>query len=83
MALGATVLTIVLAATGYLESVAGQEVAQPGSAIAGIILSFSVVPALIIAASLVTFLRYPLRKTDIDAVAEAAASPEAPEGDAR
>ena len=83
MALGATVLTIVLAATGYLESVAGQEVAQPGSAIAGIILSFSVVPALIIAASLVTFLRYPLRKTDIDAVAEAAASPETPEGDPR
>lgn len=66
MALGATVLTIVLAASGYIESVAGQEVTQPGSAIAGIILSFSVVPALIIVASLVTFARYPLRKADID-----------------
>jgi Na+/melibiose symporter-like transporter len=66
MALGATVLTIVLAASGYIESVAGQEVTQPGSAIAGIILSFSVVPAVIIVASLVTFARYPLRKADID-----------------
>jgi len=66
MALGATVLTLVLAASGYVESVAGQDVAQPGSAIAGIILSFSVVPALIIAASLWSFARYPLRKADID-----------------
>ncbi len=65
MALGATVLTIVLAASGYLESVAGQVVEQPGSAIAGIILSFSIVPAVIIAASLISFARYPLRKKDI------------------
>lgn len=69
MALGATVLTIVLAASGYLESVAGQVVVQPGSAIAGIILSFSIVPAVIIAASLISFARYPLRKRDIDTVA--------------
>ena len=74
MALGATVLTIVLAASGYIESVAGQDVTQPGSAIAGIILSFSVVPAVIIAASLVTFVRYPLRKADIDAPTSGAAS---------
>jgi Na+/melibiose symporter-like transporter len=66
MALGATVLTIVLAASGYIESVAGQDVTQPGSAIAGIILSFSVVPAVIIFASLATFLRYPLRKSDVE-----------------
>ena len=67
MAVGATVLTIVLAASGYLESVASQVVVQPPSAIVGIILSFSVVPAVIIAASLVAFARYPLRKADIDA----------------
>lgn len=65
MALGATVLTIVLAASGYLESLAGQTVTQPASAIAGIVVSFSVVPAVIIAASLVAFVRYPLRKIDI------------------
>jgi len=69
MALGATVLTIVLAASGYIESVAGQDVAQPGSAIAGIILSFSVVPAVIIFGSLATFLRYPLRKADVERAA--------------
>ncbi|CAN5422953.1 MFS transporter [soil metagenome] len=66
MALGATVLTIVLAASGYLESVASQVVVQPPSAIVGIVLSFSIVPAVIIAASLLAFARYPLRKGDID-----------------
>lgn len=69
MAFGATVLTIVLAASGYLESVGGQVVNQPDSAIAGIVLSFSVVPAVIIAASLISFARYPLRKADIDVAA--------------
>lgn len=68
MALGATVLSIVLAASGYLESLANVVVEQPPSAITGIVLSFSVVPAAIIAASLVTFARYPLRKRDIDVV---------------
>ncbi|MEQ1735795.1 MAG: MFS transporter [Rhodoglobus sp.] len=67
MALGATVLTIVLAASGYLESVGGQTLTQPDSAIAGIILSFSVVPAIIIALSLWSFMLYPLRRADIDA----------------
>jgi Na+/melibiose symporter-like transporter len=68
MALGATVLTIVLAISGYLESTGAQQVVQPESAIAGIVLSFSVVPALILAASLIPFARYPLRKVDVDAV---------------
>ncbi len=68
MARGSTVLTLVLAASGYLEAVAGQVVVQPPSAITGIIISFSIVPAVIIAASLVAFARYPLRKADIDAV---------------
>jgi len=66
MALGATVLTVVLAASGYLESLGGQVVVQPPSAIAGIIVSFSLVPAAIIAVSLWAFSRYPLRRADID-----------------
>jgi Na+/melibiose symporter-like transporter len=74
MALGATVLTIVLAASGYLESLAGQTVDQPASAIAGIVMSFSIVPAAIIAASLISFARYPLRKKDIEAPLETVAS---------
>ncbi|MET4780953.1 Na+/melibiose symporter-like transporter [Glaciihabitans sp. UYNi722] len=66
MALGGTVLTIVLALSGYLASTAGQSVDQPGSAIVGIVLSFSLVPAVIIAASLVSLRRYRLRKADIE-----------------
>jgi glycoside/pentoside/hexuronide:cation symporter, GPH family len=67
MALGATVLTIVLAATGYVESTGASIVWQSGTAVAGIVLSFSVVPAVLIGLSLLTFARYPLRKKDIDA----------------
>lgn len=66
MALGATVLTIVLAISGYLESVGTEVVTQPESAVVGIILSFSIVPAVIIVASLVAFARYPLRQQNID-----------------
>ncbi len=67
IALGTTVLGIVLSASGYIESVGGVDVQQPASAVTGIALSFSIVPAVIIALSLVTFSRYPLRKADIDA----------------
>jgi Na+/melibiose symporter-like transporter len=73
MAFGTTVLTIVLTISGYVESVAGQEVTQSPAAIAGIVLSFSVVPAAIIGLSLLTLARYPLRKTDIDPDAALAA----------
>lgn len=68
IALGTTVLGIVLGLSGYIPSVGGVELAQPGTAVTGIALSFSIVPAVIIALSLVTFSRYPLRKADIDAV---------------
>lgn len=70
MALGATVLTIVLAVTGYRESTALEATAvQSPTAVLGIVLAFSIVPAAIIAASLIPFARYRLRKADIDAVA--------------
>ncbi|MFP3464843.1 MFS transporter [Leifsonia sp. SIMBA_070] len=69
MALGATVLSIVLAVSGYVSrSAAAGDASQPSSAVAGIALSFSVVPALIIAASLFPLARYRLRKEDIDDV---------------
>ena len=70
MALGATVLTVVLAASGYLESVGEQVVVQQPATIVGIVLSFSLVPAVIIAASLWSFSRYPLRRADIDRLSE-------------
>lgn len=68
MAFGATVLTIVLAATGYVESAAGVSVEQSASAIAGIVVSFSVVPAIIVALSLVSLARYRLRRESIESV---------------
>ena len=70
MALGATALTVVLALTGYVAHTATVTAAagetQPASAIVGIVLSFSIVPAAIIAISLIPLGRYRLRKEDID-----------------
>lgn len=77
MALGATVLSVVLAVSGYVSraaatasTVAGATAggSQPGSAVTGIVLSFSVIPALLIGISLVPLARYRLRKGDIDGV---------------
>ncbi|MGH3704625.1 MAG: MFS transporter [Agromyces sp.] len=71
MALGATVLTIVLALTGYVESIGSQTVTQSPAAVAGIAISFSAIPALLVAASLVALRKYPLRRSDIEADAAA------------
>jgi glycoside/pentoside/hexuronide:cation symporter, GPH family len=66
MALGATALTVILAITGYTSSVADQHAVQSPAAIAGIVLSFSIVPAVLIGASLISLARYRLRKADIE-----------------
>ncbi len=66
MALGTTVLTMVLAISGYVESIGQQVVTQSPEAIAGIVISFSVVPAVIMLLSLLTLARYRLRKNDIE-----------------
>ncbi|ALE93134.1 MFS transporter [Arthrobacter alpinus] len=75
MALGATVLALVLAASGYMQSVAGETVTQGPAAINGIILSFSVVPAVLIVVSLLVFRRYPLSQEDIDATPNTSTTP--------
>lgn len=67
-AIGAAVLTITLAIGGYVATTAGHSVGQPASAIAAIVLGFSVVPAVIMSASLVSLRRYRLRKADIEEV---------------
>lgn len=67
-ALGATAVSLTLAATGYVSTVAGATVEQPDAAITGIVLSFSILPAVLMAASLLTLGRYRLRRADIDAV---------------
>lgn len=66
MAFGATVLSIVLALTGYVVTTGASTVEQPAAAVAGIIISFSVVPAGLIGGSLLSLVRYRLRRADID-----------------
>jgi glycoside/pentoside/hexuronide:cation symporter, GPH family len=74
MALGATLLTIVLALTGYIESAGAESVTQSPAATAGIAVAFSVVPAVLVLISVVVLRAYPLRRADVNA--DAAASPE-------
>jgi GPH family glycoside/pentoside/hexuronide:cation symporter len=71
IALGTTVLTVILALTGYHQSVSGQTVSgqsvtQSAAAVTGIVVSFSIVPAIVIALSLIVLARYPLRRSDIE-----------------
>lgn len=66
LAFGTTFLAIVLAATGYIESTAAEQVTQSSTAVLGIVLCFSVIPALLMAVSMICLIRYPLRRVDID-----------------
>jgi Na+/melibiose symporter-like transporter len=73
LAFGTTILAVVLAVSGYLESTAQTAVqAQPTSAIFGIVMAFSLVPATLMALSYIPLFRYPLRKKDVDAPVGAA-----------
>jgi Na+/melibiose symporter-like transporter len=67
-ALGTTIVAIVLAITGYVSRTTGAaaDLVQPASAVAGIVLTFSVVPAVLMLLSLATLGRYGLRRGDID-----------------
>lgn len=58
MALGAAALTVVLTMTGYVETSGGVTVTQPAPAVVGIALSFSLLPAVLTAASLLPLWRY-------------------------
>ena len=69
MAVGTGLLTVVLAVTGYQASSGSVAVVQTPTAVAGIALAFSLVPAVIIAISLLTLWRYPLRRADVDGTA--------------
>ncbi|MGB3413413.1 MAG: MFS transporter, partial [Microbacteriaceae bacterium] len=66
LAFGATILAIVLSSTGYLESVGLDTVIQAESAIFGIVIALSVIPAALMFISLLFFRQYKLRKEDID-----------------
>lgn len=67
LAFGTTILAVILALSGYLESTASTAIeAQPASAVFGIVMSFSLVPAILMALSFIPLLRYPLRKHHVD-----------------
>ena len=67
-ALGTAVVAVVLALTGYISRSAtdASAVLQPGSAVAGIVIIFSVLPAVLMLLSLIALGRYRLRRADID-----------------
>ncbi|GAA5154712.1 MFS transporter [Microbacterium pseudoresistens] len=65
-ALGATIVAGVLALTGYVSRVAGEASTQPPGAVTGIVICFSIVPAVLLVLSLLTLSRYRLRRADID-----------------
>ena len=69
MALGATLLALVLGATGYLESTADVVVVQPARATLGIVIAFSVIPAVFVALSILVLRGYGLSRIDIDVAA--------------
>ena len=58
LALGPAVFLGVLAITGFVSKTAGETVVQPESALTGIALGFSVVPAILVAISLVVLRNY-------------------------
>ncbi len=60
-AIGPALVLLLLAVTGYISTTAGQVVTQPASAITGVTLAFSVLPAVLVALSLSLIWRYPLR----------------------
>jgi len=68
MALGAGLLGLILAWTGYMQRAADAvDSSQPPSAVTGIAIGFSLVPAFLTIVSLVFLSRYRLRRDDIDA----------------
>ncbi|MBX9245875.1 MFS transporter [Actinotalea ferrariae] len=69
LALGPTLLLLVLAVTGFVSRQGGAVAEQPASAIAGVVLSFSLLPAVLVAASLTTLRAYPLTRATVDATA--------------
>jgi Na+/melibiose symporter-like transporter len=52
--------------TGFISSSGDETVAQPGSALTGIVLSFSLFPAAMLLLSLPTLLRYDLTEVRLD-----------------
>lgn len=72
-ALGPAIVAGVLAVSGFVSSTEGQQAAQPPSALTGIVLAFSLLPALLAVLSLPFVLRYDLTHDRLHALVDAAA----------
>lgn len=67
LAVGPAIYALILAVTGFVESEAGQTVAQTDLALTGIVVGFAVVPALLMLATIPMLRRYPRRTPTPDA----------------
>ncbi len=74
-ALGPAIVAGVLAVTGFVSSTADQDVTQPDSALTGIVLAFSVLPAALALLSLPLVLRYDLSAEHLHALVETGSTP--------
>lgn len=62
-AIGPALVLLLLAATGFVSTTGGEYVIQPASAVTGVTLAFSLLPAILVAFSLPLILRYSSSKT--------------------
>jgi Na+/melibiose symporter-like transporter len=62
-AIGPALVLLMLAATGFVSSTGGISVVQPDSAVTGVTLAFSLLPAILVALSLPLVLRYSSSQT--------------------
>jgi len=69
LALGPGIFGLVLELSGYVPSVTGSPVAQPASAELGVLLGFTVLPAVVVASALVLVRRYDLTEQRLAAAA--------------
>jgi len=74
-ALGPAIVAGVLAVTGFVSSTAEQTVSQPDSALTGIVLAFSLLPALLAVLSLPMVARYDLSADRLQALLRTAEEP--------
>lgn len=70
LALGPTLLLLLLAATGFVSRTGGEVAVQPPSAVVGVALAFSALPGVLVLASLVPLRAYPLTRADVDAAVQ-------------
>ena len=61
-AVGPALVLLLLAVTGYTSTVGTEQMTQSASAVTGVRIAFSVLPALLVALSIPLMLRYPLRE---------------------